>query len=177
MAYHVDLDSILLQRPPLSPPNLGSTIEATQKAFFGGRCQVFVNIFTIFLHDRNFGPTLSEIVASYPGISSMMADMWLREGTDEGEVKGFPSGCFVQYANGTYMILKQGILAEVISVCGTAEGAVHVACQRIERNIIEATRTIPGHVLCRFDVAKDTGSCYCPSRIFLSHRSKHGHNP
>lgn len=61
--------------------------------------------------------------------------MWLREGMDEGEVKGFPSGCFVQYRYGKE---KQGITAKVISMCGTAEGAVHVASQRIERNIGQA---------------------------------------
>lgn len=115
---------------------LDSKIEATQKAFFGGRYQVFVKIFTIFLNDNNL-PLLSEIVASYPGITSMMANMWLREGTDEGEVKGFPSGHLVQYTH-WYGKERQAILAEVISVCGTAEGAVHVACQRIERNIGQA---------------------------------------
>lgn len=102
--------------------------EAIPKAFIASRYMLFADMFTNLGKQSHL--LVSKLLANDPGILSMMADMWIREGTDDRNVvNGFPCGCFFERGNA----MEHVFLAKVISTCGTAEIAVHVACQRLGR--------------------------------------------
>lgn len=88
-------------------------------------------------------PMVSDIIACHPGVLAMMANMWIMEGTDKNTANGFRCGRFLQRFGASghpRYVMQERLLAQIIAACGTAEEAVHVACQRIERHLGQAQR-------------------------------------
>lgn len=110
-------------------------MSATRKSLFAKRHQVLVKILRMFV-DHGKNPVVSKISTSHPGVVSMMADMWIREGTDKSADNGFRCAVFCKPLDG----IKQKVMTQVIAACGTAEAAVNIACQRVERNLGQARR-------------------------------------
>lgn len=102
------------------------------------RYQLFGGVFMIFVDHNHPRPMVTGILASHPGIFRMMADMWIREGTDKNaSSQGFRSGVF---ADPRHTTLHARFKAQVLSACGSAKEFVHILCQRIERNIGQEQR-------------------------------------
>ncbi|KZP13988.1 hypothetical protein FIBSPDRAFT_868713 [Athelia psychrophila] len=80
-----------------------------------------------------------EIVLNHESdILPMMADMWKGEGTDKNlATQGFQCGIFPSTPAPQ---IQQKFIAQVIATCGTAQEAVHVACQRVERHLEQKHR-------------------------------------
>ncbi|KZP13977.1 hypothetical protein FIBSPDRAFT_118828 [Athelia psychrophila] len=110
-------------------------VDATRKAFMAKRYEVFVTILKMFA-DHGHTPMVSGFISGHAGILPMMADMWIREGTDKNAENGFRCALF----NVPRVAIQERFLAQIILACGTADEAVHVACQRVEHHLGQAQR-------------------------------------
>ncbi|KZP13983.1 hypothetical protein FIBSPDRAFT_935996 [Athelia psychrophila] len=83
-------------------------------------------------HGRN--QIIFEIIVNHESeILPMMADMWKGEGTDKFlATQGFQCGIF---PSTPAPLIQQKFVAQIIATCGTAQEAVYVACQRVERHL------------------------------------------
>lgn len=114
---------------------------AKRKAFMAKIYQIFVKILRMFSeHDGE--PMVSAIVASNPDVLDLMADMWIKEGTDKSAVNGFRCGIFAKprEAGEPRSEIQEKFLGIIIAVCGTGEKVIEVACQRVERHVGQAKR-------------------------------------
>lgn len=101
------------------------------------RYQLFESVLMIFIDYDHPRTVITQILASHPGIFRMMADMWIREGTDKNGSQGFRSGVF---ADPRHTTLHSRFKAQALLACGSAEEFVHIFCQRIERNLGQTQR-------------------------------------
>ena len=112
-----------------------ATMIFNHHAAFGVRYNLFLGTLMKFVHNSNM-PTFADIMDADPEISSMMADMWMREGIDKYKVHGFQSAGFTDKFGARPIFLEH-----VISACGSAEGIINIACQRLRRNLGHSSRS------------------------------------
>ncbi|KZP21550.1 hypothetical protein FIBSPDRAFT_503341 [Athelia psychrophila] len=129
----------------LHPPAHGNTNAkhvAKRVATLANMYKLFRKILDMFISQIE-KPMVSEIMASHPGVLSMMANMWIMEGRNKDVANGFRCGKFLQPRGASAnprSVMHERLLAQIVAACGTAEEAVSVACQRIERNLGQAQR-------------------------------------
>ncbi|KZP13994.1 hypothetical protein FIBSPDRAFT_868718 [Athelia psychrophila] len=97
-------------------------MNVAQKSAFAERYRVVVVMLDIFVK-HGYNPI---IFGNY------------REGTDKNlATQGFQCGIF---PSTPAPLIQQRFIAQVIATCGTAQEAVHVACQRVERHLEQKQR-------------------------------------
>ncbi|KZP13986.1 hypothetical protein FIBSPDRAFT_935999, partial [Athelia psychrophila] len=113
-------------------------MNVAQKSAFAERYRVVVVMLDIFVK-HGYNPIFLEIIVNHESeILAMMADMWKGEGTDKNlATQGFQCANF---PSTPASLIRQRFIAQVIATCGTAQEAVHVACQRVERHLEQKQR-------------------------------------
>ncbi|KAF7976558.1 hypothetical protein HWV62_6219 [Athelia sp. TMB] len=112
-----------------------ATMNFIHHATFGVRYNLFLGTLMKFVHNSTL-PTFADIMDADPKISSMMADMWMREGLDKYKVHGFQSAGFTDKFGARPIFLEH-----VVSACGSAEGIINIICQRLRRNLGHSSRS------------------------------------